>query len=257
MLPFFLPKLFVRSGGLRRQGKDLFEPWQMRRRRQKSCGQGAVLPARGDAAVSFYESWIFPPLLDLVMRQKQLCKYRSEVVSAARGRVLEIGFGSGANLPLYGEQVEVVVGVDPSEQLLAIARRRAIDIEAAVRADLLLGSATEIPLESETVDTVVMTWTLCSIPDPRAALRELRRVLKPTGALLFVEHGLSPDPKIQRWQRRLTPLWRHIAGGCHLDRKVDDLVRTADFNLVKLRTEYARGPRLMTYMYVGMAKPVL
>jgi ubiquinone/menaquinone biosynthesis C-methylase UbiE len=205
--------------------------------------------------MSFYESWILPSLLDLVMRQKPFRKYRCEVVPAARGRVLEIGVGSGLNLPLYGEQVEVVVGVDPSEQLLAIARRRAI--EAAVRADFRLGSATEIPMESETVDTVVMTWTLCSVPDPLEALRELRRVLKPGGALLFVEHGLSADPRIQQWQRRLTPLWRPFAGGCHLDRKVDELIRAAGFNLVKLRTEYAPGPRLMTYMYVGMARPAV
>jgi ubiquinone/menaquinone biosynthesis C-methylase UbiE len=205
--------------------------------------------------MSFYDSWILASLLDLVMRQELFRKYRREVVPAARGRVLEIGIGSGLNLALYGEQVEVVIGVDPSEQLLAIARLRAI--EAAVRADFRVGSATEIPLESEAVDTVVMTWTLCSVPDPLKALRELRRVLKPSGALLFIEHGLSADPRIQQWQRRLTPLWRPIAGGCHLDRKVDELIRAAGFNLVKLRTEYAPGPRLMTYMYVGMATPAI
>jgi SAM-dependent methyltransferase len=100
-----------------------------------------------------------------------------------------------------------------------------------------------------------MTWTLCSIPDPLAALREMQRVLKPDGKLLFVEHGLSPEPWVECWQHRLTPVWRHVAGGCHLDRKMDDLVRLAGFDLTEVRTEYAGGPRPMTYMYVGNARP--
>jgi SAM-dependent methyltransferase len=125
---------------------------------------------------------------------------------------------------------------------------------AGVRAEFLQASATAIPLADNTVDTVVMTWTLCSIADPLAALREMRRVLKPGGNLLFVEHGLSPERTVERWQHRLTPMWRHIAGGCHLDRKVDDLIRSAGFDLMELRTEYASGPRPMTYMYLGRAR---
>jgi SAM-dependent methyltransferase len=104
------------------------------------------------------------------------------------------------------------------------------------------------------VDTVLMTWTLCSIADPLAALREMRRVLKPDGKLLFVEHGLSPGPGIERWQHRLTPIWCHVAGGCHLDRQMDDLTRSAGFDMTRLRTEYAHGPRPMTYMYLGCAQ---
>jgi len=203
--------------------------------------------------MSFYEHWVLPPLLDLVMRQHQLGKYRQEVVAGARGRVLEIGVGSGLNLMLYEEHVDVVFGLDPSERLLSMAQRRAV--EAGVPADLIRGSATNIPLENGSVDTIVMTWTLCSISDPLLALREMRRVLKPGGALLFVEHGLSPEPAIERWQHRLTPLWRHISGGCHLDRKVDDLIRGAGFEISELRNEYAPGPRLMTYMYEGRAMP--
>jgi ubiquinone/menaquinone biosynthesis C-methylase UbiE len=134
--------------------------------------------------------------------------------------------------------------------LLAIARRRA----AGVRAEFLQGSAAAIPLADNTVDTVVMTWTLCSIADPLAALREMRRVLKTDGKLLFVEHGLSPEPAIERWQHRLTPIWCHVAGGCHLDRKIDDLIRSAGFELSELRTEYASGPRPMTFMYLGSAQ---
>ena len=133
--------------------------------------------------------------------------------------------------------------------MLALAHRRAD--AAAVRAELLQASATAIPLADSIIDRVVMTWTLCSITDPLAALREIRRVLKPSGELLFVEHGLSPEPGIERWQHRLTPIWCHVAEGCHLDRKMDDLIGSAGFDMIELRTEYANGPRPMTYMYVG------
>lgn len=204
--------------------------------------------------MNFYDRWVLPPVLDLVMRQRQLGKYRREVVAAASGRVLEVGVGSGLNFPLYGQQVDIVFGIDPSPRLLALARRRAA--AAGVRATLVLGSAAAIPLADHSVDTVVMTWTLCSIPDPLAALREMRRVLKPGGSLRFVEHGLSPDPGVERWQHRLTPTWRHVAGGCHLDRKIDDLIRSAGLDLKELHTEYADGPRPMTYMYEGCAQPV-
>jgi ubiquinone/menaquinone biosynthesis C-methylase UbiE len=201
--------------------------------------------------MNLYERWILPAVIDLIMRQKQLTKYRREVVAAARGRVLEIGVGSGLNLPLYGKDVELVYGIDPSPRLLAIARRRAL--ASPVPVELLLGSATAIPLADNSVDTVVMTWTLCSIPDPLAALREMRRVLKPSGNLCFVEHGLSPEPSIERWQHRITPTRRRIAGGCHLDRKIDELIRLAGFDLKSLQVEYAPGPRTMSYMYEGCA----
>jgi ubiquinone/menaquinone biosynthesis C-methylase UbiE len=201
--------------------------------------------------MDFYERWILPPLLDLVMRRKDLTKYRRAAVAKAQGRVLEIGVGSGLNFALYGKQVELVYGIDPSERLLSIARRRAA--ASGIPVELLLGSATTIPLADNAVDTVVMTWTLCSIPNPLAALREIRRVLKPSGNLCFVEHGLSPDPSVERWQRRLTPPWRRIAGGCHLDRKMDDLILQAGFDLTDLHLEYAAGPRAMSYMYQGCA----
>ena len=201
--------------------------------------------------MDFYERWILPPILDVVMRRKDLTKYRRAAVAAARGRVLEIGVGSGLNFPLYGKQVEFVYGIDPSPRLLSIARRRAAASKIVV--ELLLGSATAIPLADNAVDTVVTTWTLCSIPDPLAALREMRRVLKPDGNLCFVEHGLSPEPSVERWQHRLTPPWRRIAGGCHLDRKMDDLIRQAGFDLTNLHEEYAPGPRAMSYMYQGCA----
>lgn len=201
--------------------------------------------------MNFYERRILPTVIDLVMQQKHLTKYRRTVVAAARGRVLEIGVGSGLNLPMYGEQVEFVYGIDPSPRLLSFARQRAE--EARVPVELILGSATAVPLADDAVDTVVMTWTLCSIPDPLAALREMRRVLKPTGNLCFVEHGLSPEPGVERWQHLITPLWRRVAGGCHLDRKIDELIRLAGFDLANVQADYAPGPRPMSFMYEGCA----
>lgn len=201
--------------------------------------------------MGFYERMIVPKLIELAMRQGPIQRYRQGLVPLARGRVLEVGVGSGLNLPLYASSVSEVIGIDPSEPLLDLARRRIS--QAAVSIDLRRGSATDLPLDSESVDTVVMTWTLCSIPDPLAALREMRRVLKGGGTMLFVEHGLSPEPGVARWQHRLTPLWRRLAGGCHLDRKIDDLVRAAGFDLPQLKTEYSQGPRPMTYMYEGRA----
>lgn len=201
--------------------------------------------------MGLYERWILPRLLDRAMQQEMMQRYRQALVPAARGRVLEIGVGSGLNLPLYGSAAREVVGLDPSEGLLKLARHRAD--AAAVPVHLTQGSASAMAVADASIDTIVMTWTLCSIPDPLLALKEMRRVLKPGGRLLFVEHGLSSDPAVARWQNRLTPLWRHVAGGCHLNRKIDDLLRAAGFTLAEIKTEYAEGPRLMTFMYEGQA----
>jgi ubiquinone/menaquinone biosynthesis C-methylase UbiE len=203
--------------------------------------------------MNLYDRYMLPPILDFVMRQDQLQEYRQAVITAASGRVLEIGVGSGLNFSFYGKEADTVIGLDPSPRSLAMARRRAA--AAGVRAIFVQASATAIPLADNAVDTIVMTWTLCSIPDPLTALREMRRVLKPGGMLLFVEHGLSPELGVERWQHWLTPIWRRIAGGCHLDRKMDNLVRDAGFELSEIRTKYARGPRAFTYMYEGRARP--
>jgi len=203
--------------------------------------------------MNLYDRYMLPPILDFVMRQDQLQEYRQAVIAAASGRVLEIGVGSGLNFSFYRKEADTVIGLEPSPRLLAMAQRRAA--AAGVRAIFVQALATAIPLADNAVDTIVMTWTLCSIPDPLTALREMRRVLKPGGMLLFVEHGLSPELGVERWQHWLTPIWRRIAGGCHLDRKMDNLVRDAGFELSEIRTKYARGPRAFTYMYEGSARP--
>jgi len=203
--------------------------------------------------MSFYETRILPWLLDLAMRQRQLVPYRERMLAAARGRVLEVGVGSGLNLPLYGPAVAQVYAIDPSPELLRLARGRAADAVAPVL--LTRASAERLPFADGVFDTVVTSWTLCSIPDAPRALREMRRVLRPAGRLLFVEHGLAAEPGVARWQHRLTPCWRRLSGGCHLDRGIDDLIRSAGFDIVQLHTGYMRGPKPMTYMYEGQARP--
>lgn len=203
--------------------------------------------------MNFYERNVLPTLLDLAMRQSQLDEYTRKVAGQAYGRVLEIGVGSGLNFTRYGKQVEAVIGLDPSPRLLAMARTRAK--QAGVLAWFVQDTAATLPFADRVMDSVVMTWTLCSVPEPLAALREIRRVLKQQSKLLFVEHGLAPHHQVAQWQRRLTPLWRCISGGCHLDRKADNLIRAAGFELEALDRNYAQGPRLFTYFYQGCARP--
>ncbi|MBV9964284.1 MAG: class I SAM-dependent methyltransferase, partial [Alphaproteobacteria bacterium] len=197
--------------------------------------------------MGFYDKIILPRLIELAMRNRRLAGFRQSTIEAARGRVLEIGIGSGLNLPLYGAAADWVCGIDPSPALLARASERMAD--ARVPVSLVLASAEQLPFAEASFDTVVMTWTLCSIPDPGAALDQMRRVLKPGGRLLFVEHGLSPEPRIMRWQRRLTPYWKRIGGGCHLDRKMDELIRAAGFRLDALEADYMKGAKPWTFMY--------
>ena len=201
--------------------------------------------------MGFYCDRVLPHVINLSMRNRELRPLRQRVTSHAQGRVLEIGIGSGLNLPFYGAQVRELVGVEPSERLMEMARRAAIASKVPVT--LLQGSAESIPIEDGTVDTVVTTWTLCSIPDASRALAEMRRVLKPGGQLLFVEHGLAPDEGVRKWQDRLTPTWKKIGGGCHLNRPIRLLIESAGFGILDLATGYIRGPRPMTFMYEGRA----
>jgi ubiquinone/menaquinone biosynthesis C-methylase UbiE len=204
-------------------------------------------------AMSFYESRILPYLVHLSMRQETFAEYRRRVVSPAEGRVLEIGIGSGLNVGFYNQRVERVIGLDPSPKLLSMSRKSTN--RAAVPIELLEASAEAVPLEDNSVDTVVTTWTLCTIPDVVRALGEMRRVLKPSGRLLFAEHGRSPDSSVNRWQDRLTPFWKRVAGGCHLNRPIDQLLGAAGFHIERMDSGYMKGPKLMTFMYEGSARP--
>jgi len=200
--------------------------------------------------VGFYHDRVVPFLVHHAMSNRQLTEYRQRTIAAARGRVLEIGIGSGYNLPIYGREVSCVYGLDPSTRLL-----RWVEPSRGPRAILVAGTAEAIPFADATFDTVVTTWTLCSIPDVLVALDEMRRVLRLDGSLLFVEHGLAPDPSVERWQNRLTPCWQCFAGGCHLNRKIDDLIAAAGLRIEKLETGYMRTRTPFTFMYEGVARP--
>jgi ubiquinone/menaquinone biosynthesis C-methylase UbiE len=166
--------------------------------------------------------------------------------------VLEIGIGSGLNLPFYASGVNRVYGVDPSLELQRMAAKKKSAVPFEV--EFFTQSAEQrIPLPDSTMDTVVMTWSLCSISNPDAALQQMRRVLKPNGRLIFIEHGRSPDKRIMAWQDRLTPIWKHIGGGCHLNRKMDELLGAAGFPISEQKNFYLPGPRPMTYTYQGVA----
>jgi ubiquinone/menaquinone biosynthesis C-methylase UbiE len=177
---------------------------------------------------------------------------RGRVVPKAKGRVLEVGIGSGLNLPYYdAEKVEKVWGLDPSAELLAMATRAAAQVDLEV--ELLSDRGEQIPLEDESIDTVVTTFTLCSIPDASQALTDMARVLKPGGELLFCEHGVAPDASVQRWQERLNPIWTRVGGGCHLNRPIPSLIEDNGFELTALKARYMPGWRWAAYQYWGAA----
>lgn len=202
--------------------------------------------------MGFYQERVVPWLIDKTMRQQLFLPYRQNAVADAVGRVLEIGIGSGLNLTLYPPAVTEVVGIEPSEKLLQITRRRAGAM--SFRVELVEGSAEKLPFEDASFDTVVSTWTMCSIPDVSAALHEMRRVLKPGGKLLFVEHGVSPDKGVRWWQDHLNTPWRCLAGGCNLNRSIPTLVEAAGFHLDRLETGYATGPKPLAYLFQGGAR---
>jgi ubiquinone/menaquinone biosynthesis C-methylase UbiE len=201
--------------------------------------------------MGFYQDQIFPLLINLAMRRQDLAAYRSRIVAAADGRVLEIGIGSGLNLPFYSHNVECLIGLDPSAKLLSMLRRNLRPDTPSL--ELIEGSAEAIPLERASVDTVVTTWTLCSIPDAGRALREMHRVLRPTGRLLFVEHGRAPEPNVRWWQDHLTPAWGRIGGGCHLNRAIQSLIEDGGFQFDRFETGYMRGPKPLAFE--GTARP--
>ena len=204
--------------------------------------------------MGFYAKHILPRLIEAAMSKEDTAKLRAQSVPQARGDVLEVGIGSGLNLPYYSSEVRRVYGVDPSMELQRLARKRMGDCRASVEF-LAQGADHRLPLEDQSIDTVVCTWTLCTIPDAAAALREMRRVLRADGRYLFVEHGRSPDAGVVKWQDRLTPMMKKIGGGCHLNRKVDSMIEAAGFRIKELKTFYnPGGPRPMTFTYQGEAE---
>lgn len=202
--------------------------------------------------MGFYNDIILPRLCDLAMRNTVLVPYRERTIRAASGRVLEIGLGSGRNLPFYGASVKQVVGLEPAPKLLEMASRARHE---AIPVEFVEASAEAIPLDDRSIDTVVTTWTMCSIPDVGRAVAEVRRVLKPTGKLVFVEHGRAPEARVKWWQDRLTPAWKRISGGCHLNRDIAEVIRRNGFHIEEMHTGYMNGPKPMTFMYEGQASP--
>lgn len=200
--------------------------------------------------MGLYGRHVLPRLIDLAMRSRDVMAEREKLVPRAMGTVLEVGVGSGLNLALYAPAAARLYGLDPSAELERMARRRLRHVRVPVR--LIMGSAEAVPLPDRSVDTVVSTWTLCSIPDPARALAEIKRVLRPGGCFIFIEHGCSPDAGVRAWQHRLTPIWRRLAGGCHLDRPIDALVSGNGFRITEIERGYSRGPRPFTYLYKGL-----
>jgi ubiquinone/menaquinone biosynthesis C-methylase UbiE len=202
--------------------------------------------------VGLYDTHILPRLIRTGMQQEVLTPIRRRLTQEASGRVLEIGVGSGINLPLYSDRVTQVIGIEPSAPLLAMARESAA--RSTVPIDLRDASVEAIPLDAASVDTVVSTFTLCSVPDVTQALGEIRRVLRPGGRLLFAEHGSASDARVRRWQNLLTPMWKRCCGGCHLNRDMARLIESAGFVFERLETGYLEGPKVMTFVYEGSAR---
>ena len=175
------------------------------------------------------------------------------MVPLARGVVLEVGLGSGFNIPYYGDGVQRLYGLDPSSALKKLAAPRAD--AAPFPVDFVGRAAEDIPLDDRSVDTVLTTWTLCTIPEIHQALGEMRRVLRPGGQLVFIEHGRAPEKRIAAWQNRLNPIQRRLAGGCNLNRKIDELIVAAGFGMTRIETDYTEGPKPWAYTYKGIATP--
>ena len=204
--------------------------------------------------MNIYEKHLLPRLLNCLCSSKSVRYQREKVVPRAQGVVLEVGIGSGLNIPFYDvARVERVIGLDPSVELNALAR--CVAAEYCVPVELILGDAQAIALAENSVDTVLVTYTLCTIPDALSACREMLRVLKPNGRLIFCEHGIAPDVSVARWQARIDPLWGFLAGGCHLNRDIPSLLTDAGFELQHLEQMYLPStPRFAGYNFWGSAQ---
>ncbi|MCL7944611.1 class I SAM-dependent methyltransferase [Marinobacter sp. ATCH36] len=203
--------------------------------------------------MSFYEDRILPHIIDRACSMGQVMKLRSQVVPHAKGRVLEVGMGSAINMEFYDpEQVEMIYGLEPSDGMRRKARPNLA--RSPIKVEWLDLPGEQIPLQDHSVDTVLLTFTLCTIPDWHAALLQMWRVLKPGGELLFLEHGESPHDNTRKWQHRITPGWKKLAGGCHLNRHIADLIRHAGFEILELENLYIpKAPKIAGYIYKGRA----
>ena len=202
--------------------------------------------------MGFYNKHILPRCLDKACGIGPITKQREKIVPLAEGVVLEIGIGSGQNLPHYNaNKVSKIIGVDPDEHIWKYSEKRRAACPIEIERIGLSGE--DIPLEKNTVDSVVVTYSLCTIPDPVKALNEMKRILKPGGKILFSEHGKAPDAKVHRWQNRIDPLWKKIAGGCHSGRDIPDLFRQANLKFEDLQELYIPGPKVLSYNYWGAA----
>lgn len=203
--------------------------------------------------MGFYDHYILPCLIDMACGAEPISKQRQKVVPLAEGRVLEIGMGSGLNIPFYDPQrIEHVWGLEPSA---GMRRKAASRLEKApFEIEWLSLPSEEIPLEDDSADTVLLTYTLCTIPDMQSALAQMRRVLKPSGKLLFSEHGAAPDPNIRKWQDRINPFWKKISGGCNVNRDIPRALEDAGFKIQQLDTMYLPStPKIAAYQYWGFA----
>lgn len=203
---------------------------------------------------TWYERHFLPYLLDFACSVSPIRKQRMKVIPQAEGNVLEIGIGTGLNMPFYDpSRVKLIVGVDPGLRMHKLALKRSL--QAGLDVKLIGLSAERIPVEDASFDSVVCTYTLCTIPDPLIALKEMRRALKPGGKLLFSEHGKSPDANVLKWQTRLQPYWKKVAGGCMLDRDIPALLEEAGFQ-PDVQSLYLPGPKILSYHYWGEAVAV-
>jgi ubiquinone/menaquinone biosynthesis C-methylase UbiE len=202
--------------------------------------------------LALYSRYILPRIIHLACGTRPAMQQRAKIIPAARGRVLEVGIGSGLNLGFYDpERVESVHGIDPAPEMLRMAEKAARGATVAV--ELVPGEGERMRFDDRSFDTVVMTYTLCTIAEPVRAVREMARVLRPGGRLLFCEHGLAPDERVRRWQRRINPLWGRVGGGCNLDREIPALLRAGGLRIVSLETRYLPGWRPATFNYWGEA----
>jgi ubiquinone/menaquinone biosynthesis C-methylase UbiE len=201
--------------------------------------------------MGFYSDRVLPHVVEWTCGQKEVGAWRAQATEGLAGRVVEIGFGSGLNVPHYPSEVEMVLAVEPNSVARRLAEKRVAASPVPVDYTGLDGQ--DLPLPDDSCDAALCTFTLCTVPDPERALAEVRRVLRPGGRFHFLEHGLSPDPGVARWQHRMEPLQRRLADGCHLTRDTSALVESAGFHVTRREQRYMRGPKPWCFLTVGAA----